>query len=227
MRGGRSDKGLEAMFGDSTRVDTRRPVRALALSLALHFGVAGWFLRRPEPMLVQPVEVMAGENGNAIGIVYLPVDAAATMSVNEQAHTFRYVRPHKKRPAISHSTAPRTIDDQHSTEVTVRAPNAGSRYGSVETGFAVGPDVLPALPVSFPDPHVSRSELPPGVAGDVVVEITIDEAGNVVKKKILQTIGYGIDEKVLATLENWRFRPATRFGMPIPSRQDVHFHFPG
>jgi protein TonB len=81
--------------------------------------------------------------------------------------------------------------------------------------------------VTFPDPHVSRSELPPGVAGDVVVEITIDEAGNIVNRKILQTIGYGIDEKVLATLENWRFRPATRFGMPIPSRQDVHFHFPG
>jgi TonB family protein len=195
--------------------------------LALHFTVVGWVLRRPEPILVQPVEVMAGENGKAIGIVYLPVDAAATLSVNEQAHTFRYARPHKKRPATSHSKAPRTVDDQHPTEATVRAPNAGSRYGSVETGFAVGPDVLPALPVAFPDPHVSRAELPPGVAGDVVVEITIDEAGNVVKKKILQTIGYGIDEKVLATLENWRFRPATRFGMPIPSRQDVHFHFPG
>jgi TonB family protein len=193
----------------------------------LHGAILGWFLRQPEPILVQPVEVMAGENGNAIGIVYLPVDASSTMSVNEQAHTFRYARPHKKRLLKSHRTAPPTVDDQHATEATVRAPNAGSQYGSVETGFAVGPEVLPALPVNFPDPHVTRSELPPGVAGDVIVEITIDVAGNIVNKKVLQTIGYGIDEKVLATLENWRFRPATRYGTPIPSRQDVHFHFPG
>jgi protein TonB len=47
-----------------------------------------------------------------------------------------------------------------------------------------------------------------------------------VNKKILQSIGYGIDEKVLAVLENWRFRPATINGAPVASRQDVHFHFP-
>jgi TonB family protein len=178
-------------------------------------------------MLIQPVQVMAGENGSAIGIVYLPLDARSTMSVNEQSHTFRYSRPVKKRAAKAHHSAPETVDDQHPTEATLRAPNAGSQYGSVETGFATGPEILPALPINFPDPHVARSELPPGVAGDVVIEITIDVAGNIIEKRVLQKIGYGIDEKVLAVLENWRFRPATRFGTPIPSRQDVHFHFPG
>jgi hypothetical protein len=28
-------------------------------------------------------------------------------------------------------------------------------------------------------------------------------------------------------LENWRFRPATRDGVAIPSKQDVYFHFVG
>jgi hypothetical protein len=34
-----------------------------------------------------------------------------------------------------------------------------------------------------------------------------------------------IDEKVLAALESWHFHPATRDGIPIPSKQDVHYHF--
>jgi hypothetical protein len=34
-----------------------------------------------------------------------------------------------------------------------------------------------------------------------------------------------IDQKVLLALETWRFRPATRDGIPIPSKQDVHYHF--
>jgi hypothetical protein len=43
---------------------------------------------------------------------------------------------------------------------------------------------------------------------------------------VLRTVGYGIEEKVLAALENWRFKPATQDGVAIPSQQDVYFHFP-
>jgi hypothetical protein len=44
--------------------------------------------------------------------------------------------------------------------------------------------------------------------------------------KILQSLQQDIDEKCLATLRNWRFRPASMDGIAISSRQDVHFHFP-
>ena len=56
--------------------------------------------------------------------------------------------------------------------------------------------------------------------------ISSDIYNTAINKKVLQSIGYGIDEKVLAVLENWRFRPATINGLPVASRQDVHFHFP-
>jgi len=38
-------------------------------------------------------------------------------------------------------------------------------------------------------------------------------------------MGPAIDGKVLAALESWRFHPATRDGVPIPSKQDVVYHF--
>ena len=61
--------------------------------------------------------------------------------------------------------------------------------------------------------------------GSVVVEITIDDKGNIVQKTILQSLGPLVDAKVLAALENWHFSPATRNGVAIPSKQDVYYHF--
>ncbi len=60
----------------------------------------------------------------------------------------------------------------------------------------------------------------------MIVEVTIDEQGNVTDLKLTQGIGYGIDEKVLAVLRQWHFRPATRNGSSIASQHLVHFHYP-
>ena len=61
---------------------------------------------------------------------------------------------------------------------------------------------------------------------DVIVEVTIDDQGNVTETRLLQSLQEDIDVKVIATLRNWRFKPATLDGTAISSRQDVHFHFP-
>ncbi len=60
----------------------------------------------------------------------------------------------------------------------------------------------------------------------MIVEVTIDTQGNVTETRVLQSLQQEIDDKVIATLRNWRFRPATVDGVAISSRQDVHFHFP-
>ena len=78
----------------------------------------------------------------------------------------------------------------------------------------------------FPDPAVSRADLPPGVQGDVIVEVTIDEQGNVVETKLIHGIGYGIEDRVLATLRQWHFRPASKDGVTIASQHIVTFHYP-
>ncbi|HWC18094.1 MAG TPA: energy transducer TonB, partial [Terriglobales bacterium] len=166
-----------------------------------------------------------GENGSSIGLVYLPTDVSMHTPVNEESRNLKYAAAARRRTKPRH-TAPHQTDE-HPTEAKLQAPAMGSPNGDSNAGKVYGYGAFPALPIKFPDPHVSASELPPGVTGDVIVEVTIDVAGNIVGKKVLQSIGYGIDEKVLAVLENWRFRPATVNGMPVASRQDVHFHFPG
>ncbi|HXY01911.1 MAG TPA: TonB family protein [Candidatus Limnocylindrales bacterium] len=65
----------------------------------------------------------------------------------------------------------------------------------------------------------------PEAAGNEVIEITIDESGQITRKIVLQSLGPEIDSRCLAALGNWRFHPATHNGSPIPSKQDAIFPF--
>ena len=201
------------------------PSRALAVSLAVHVAVLVWLCWQPEPMLIQREAIMAGDNGTALGVVYLPTDSSLRFEVNEESNSLKYAVARKRAQHRRHIAPHQT--DEHPTDAEVQAPLLGSRNGDALRGSLADWAARPALPLKFPDPHVLAAELPPGVTGDVIIEVTIDAAGNITNKKVLQSIGYGIDEKVLAVLENWRFTPATILGRPVASRQDVHFHFPG
>ena len=212
-------------YTQKTEVGSGWPRRALSASFALHAVLIAYLCWQPEPPIINRTTVTTGENGSSIALVYLPTDLSLRIPVNEESHRLKYAAPVKKRVVKHHPMAPHQTDE-HPTDAKMQAPSAGSPNGQSNSGPLAGWGAQPALPLKFPDPQVHPSELPPGVTGDVVVEVTIDVAGNIVSKKVLQSIGYGIDEKCLAVLQNWRFRPATMNGMPIASRQDVHFHFP-
>jgi TonB family protein len=101
---------------------------------------------------------------------------------------------------------------------------AGLPYGTLRAGQLYGDEIRPALPIMTSDPVVYPWQLP-AVAGNEVIEITIDERGEIVNKTVLQSLGPEIDTRCLAALENWHFHPATRNGAPIPSKQDAIFPF--
>jgi len=101
---------------------------------------------------------------------------------------------------------------------------AGLPYGSQPGGPIYGDEIRPALPIATSDPVVYPWQRPDS-EGKVIIEITIDERGEIVRKTVLQSLGPEIDNKCLAALENWRFQPATRNGTPIPSKQDAIFPF--
>jgi TonB family protein len=207
------------MFSQLQTANRKRLRVALGASLLIHCAVLGLLMRRPAPRFVSPVFLMAGNGGHAYQTMYL--DAAGTRKAP--------ARPAPKPPAPKkHLTLP-SPEPAEKQEAAAAAPAArvGSPMGTSLYGSPTGHDVRPALPVVGPHPSVAREELPPGVQGDVIIEITIDTQGNIIGTKFVKTFGYGIDERVLATLQKWHFTPATQDGVAIPSQQYVYFHFPG
>jgi len=200
---------------------------ALLLSFAAH-GLVLFLASRHSAATLVPHEVALGTPYSSGSVIYL-----APLG-RERAHDSEPLRSAKvTKPQSELSSRPKAIarKREEPSKTSADAPDvtarAGSPYGVHIPGTPfTGPAIMPALPQVFPDPLVARSDLPPGVEGDVIVEVTIDEQGNVTDLKLAQGIGYGIDEKVLAVLRRWHFRPATRNGFNIVSQHLVHFHYP-
>jgi TonB family protein len=160
-----------------------------------------------EPAFVKPSSVAWGRQGKSGTLIYLP-QRPATTEPRPALHLKR-----KNKPALEPPPEP------------VESARAGLPTGSMFSGPTTGVEASPALPLVFPDPAIYPWQLK-GVQGDVVVEVTIDQQGNVAATRVLQSLKQDIDEKCIATLREWRFRPAMVDGVAIASRQDVHFHFP-
>jgi TonB family protein len=230
------------MFAQLNPGTARRQRNVLAGSLALHVLLFAWLLHSPEPQLINPTSVALGRNGRVLAQIYWPTqspDDSATSSSDRATEVFRHQRlGHDKllwkrasKPARQPrpSTAlPRSgVEDDAKIATLSRlghGATAGHPYGTVPGGPVYGDEIRPALPVTTADPVADPWELP-DFEGRVVVEITIDERGEIVRKTVLESMGSKLDQKVLAALENWHFNPATQNGTAIASKQDAIFHF--
>ena len=228
------------MFAPLLAGRCRERVIALSISLLVHAIFLGWLLHSPAPTFLTPSFLVKGENGKYIAHLYWPgkdseiaTDATSGTSFNARNRmakehlTWNRVNVAKNAARLLDQTNDGADSKTDIAGSTVHPRAAGSPYGSVSDGSLTGPDVRPALPIVSPDPRVEVADLPDGIReGDEIIEITIDAQGNVVQKIVISSLSSVVDAKVLAALENWHFLPATRFGVPIPSKQDVHYHFP-
>ena len=175
-----------------------------------------------------PSDVALGTPGSSGSVIYLAPTGAekAATALDKPSLAPRASVP--KPPKITKPLA-MLHENDNPTETAQLAETArgGSLDGARIPGAPLtGHEVIPALPQVFPDPAVSRADLPSGVQGDVIVEVTIDERGNVIETKLIRGIGYGIEDRVLATLRQWHFRPASKDGVTIASQHIVTFHYP-
>ncbi len=216
------------MFQQLPRPGSRGWSAGTTVSFAAHLALLFFLLHLTAPRFLSPSEVDLGipHSFGSRSITYLaPLGPERAQAPAEQHRVLaRKSVPRAPQPP---KTAKRKEPPAHSLAT---APDAtargGSPFGHVPGSPLTGDEVIPSYPVVFPDPPVSRADLPQGVQGDVIVEVTIDSAGNVIATKLLHGIGYGIEQKVLDVLPHWHFHPAVRDGVTIASQQLLYFHYP-
>jgi periplasmic protein TonB len=202
----------------------RRWSFSVSVSSVIHLLVVIVFCWPTVPVFVRPALIARGEGGSATPssvVLYAPNDLQIAASSSPPLLSLPVAR---KKPNKAKLRKRANVLEE--PDKTPNQAEAGSENGSAYDGLASGDDVKPALPIAFQDLKIYRSELPSGIQGDVIVEITIDTQGAVVEERLLQGLGHGLDDRVIAVLRDWRFHPATRNGVAIPSKHDVHFHFP-
>lgn len=76
-------------------------------------------------------------------------------------------------------------------------------------------------------PVISAEELPPHFQSYVIVEITIDSEGLPAHvHTVAGIVTPAIEEKLLAAIRQFRYIPAKRDGLAIPSQRDIVIHIP-
>ncbi|HWR13984.1 MAG TPA: TonB family protein [Terriglobales bacterium] len=204
----------------------KRPSNGMIVSAGLHLIVLGIILHRPEAIFVSPNYTQLGSGTRTTYVLtYMPEGADEPVPLERDKMALKSAPPKSKAKSDKIKPKEKPKFDQRG-EVADKNATAGTPYGSLYEAMANGHDVRPAIPVIFPKPDVSNADLPPGLQGKVIVEVTIDSDGSVIDTKLLQSISPHIDEKVIAAVQRWRFRPAVMDGQPIPSKHDVYFNFP-
>ena len=189
--------------------------RWTSASFAVHACVLGGLLYMKSPKLT-PVERPGDATGHLLSLTYAPGMSAPAAKLESPKSP--------PRPPTSASTLP-TLSPAAPT-VTAAATAATSSPDAASGVDALGDgNTTVALLVVHPSPRPDLSQLPSGTSGDVIVDVVIDKDGKIVKYTMMRGLGHGVDQTVLATIQQWTFQPATRDGHPVASEQELLFHY--
>lgn len=210
-----------------------RSLRWQSVSLAAHAVLLVWVLFPLTPIYIRPSSVLAGRQGTSTTYVVFSPRLDSKLTVPEELMNdnprLTWQKPAKKakKEAQKQKTLSRTPQELHASAAAAsnEAP-AGSLYGSLSYGATDGSEVRPAIRIAGSEPRVYPWDLANVEEGNIIIEVTIDEQGNIIRKQVLQSLDPVVDNKVMAALQDWRFLPATRDGVAIPSKQDVYYHYP-
>jgi protein TonB len=80
-------------------------------------------------------------------------------------------------------------------------------------------------PRSVPQPKYPDAARSAGIEGKVRVELTVDESGRVVNVRVVQGLGYGLDEAAVTAARQASFEPALRCGKPTSATFTIAMRF--
>ncbi len=99
----------------------------------------------------------------------------------------------------------------------------GPGFGRGTSGFA-GSITNPVV-VTKIDPDYSDEARKAHLQGTVVLRIDVDAQGLAQNITVTQGLGLGLDERAVAAVRKWRFRPATRNGKPVVAPAVIEVFF--
>jgi protein TonB len=101
----------------------------------------------------------------------------------------------------------------------------GSGGGTGGGPFRPGSGIEPPSLLREVKPDYSEEARRRGIEGDVVMEIVVEANGRVGHVRVLQGLGYGLDERAIAAVRQWTFQPATRRGTAVSVLVEVAMEF--
>jgi periplasmic protein TonB len=197
---------------------SRIPRYAVASAL-LHLLVIAIFIHQ-RASWVAPIRLPGNEHGTNLLLTYSPGRAPVQATTPNPKTVPKQAKAVAKLPTTP-TPQPVAPDASPNSQSPASAqPDSIAGADSLGSG-----NVNIALASYFPSPKPDLTPLPRGTKGDVILDVVIDSTGKITDIKMTSGLGHGIDENVIATVQQWIFHPATKDGAPVASEQELHFHY--
>lgn len=160
-------------------------------------------------MLEQGLE-LAGDAANSARVVLAEVFLQLRLPAEARAVLDQYFA----------ASEDRSMDDE--------AKNLRCLAGGPAAEFEPPPpraEIERPVKLSAPHPRYTEAARKKGWEGKAVVQAVIDEKGDVACSRVVQGAPYGLAENALAAVLDWKYKPATHHGKPIPAMLYLSLNF--
>jgi TonB family protein len=101
----------------------------------------------------------------------------------------------------------------------------GSGGGTGGGPYRPGSGIEPPRLLREVKPNYTEAARREAVEGDVLLEVIVLADGSVGEVRVVRGLGFGLDERALRAMRQWRFRPAERRGVPVSVLVEVAMSF--
>jgi TonB family protein len=119
-------------------------------------------------------------------------------------------------------------------ETLAQSRKAEGRFDRIEESYRIRPAAAPQGPLDgVTQPTIAHQVLPEytdearkaKITGSVELLIRVRTDGTVQFEKVLKSLGYGLDERAIEAIKQWRFNPGTKDGKPVGVMTSVSLNF--
>jgi TonB family protein len=113
-------------------------------------------------------------------------------------------------------------------DVTMRIAPLGTQIAPRSTVTDVsspGAGVTNPVPTVHPEPQYSEEARKAKWQGAVLVSAVVDTTGTPTNIHVIRPLGLGLDEKAVEAVQQWKFRPGTKDGVPVPVQVQLEITF--
>ncbi len=171
------------------------------------------------------IELTVDANGN-------PQDLHVLKSLEPSldAKAIEAVSQYRFKPAMKNGTTPVpvkiTVEIDFRLYKSLGSPGCSPQYPApAPVQVSAGGRTSPAVLISHVQPKYTHDARKKRIAGTCTIQLTIDAKGVPQNLHVVHSLDPGLDNKAVEAVERWRYRPATKDGVPIPEESTVNVEF--
>lgn len=108
------------------------------------------------------------------------------------------------------------------TLIAAGSPNVGLRMAAA---YKVGNGITAPKLLHKLEPEYTEEARAGKIAGTVLLSIVIEPDGTATNFQIVKGVGFGLDEKAVEAIGQWRFSPGAKDGVPVPVKAQIEVNF--